>query len=89
MAILEIPDGSQVDGPICVPGPQGSDVTSSQQFLGSWVKRLSRHLPLHSRARFGKGANLPLLLEHRKQHGGSYTMDVEISPFHSLGLAGG
>src|ERR1700722_3092992 len=56
--------------PICVLGPQGSDVTSSQQFLGSWVKRLSRHLPLQSRARFGKGANLPLLLEHRKQHGG-------------------
>jgi hypothetical protein len=27
-----------------------------------------------------QGCQSPLLLEHRKQHGGNYTMDVEISP---------
>jgi hypothetical protein len=48
--VEEIPDCSQVDGPICVLGADGSDVASSQQFLESWIKGFSRHVPLQSSA---------------------------------------
>jgi hypothetical protein len=58
VAVLEeVPDSSQMYGPICVLGPERSNVASPQDSLKSRIQRLSRHFPSAPLAHFSGAAD--------------------------------
>ena len=85
-AILEeVPDRSQVDGPICVLSSECRDVASSQEIMEIRAQRLSRHYALrshrpirhgeqsyHLSLNFGASTGRPHYFLHETEAGMSY-----------------